>query len=118
MWSAAALQPDLHRPIVLSSRRHHRLSLDDVVADRLLLINVHARLAGCHHGQAMPMIGSSYKHDLGLLLREQFLIVGIGRRLLLRWLPLRDEFRRFTQHLAIDITQPDDLDRRDLYQMK
>ena len=54
----------------------------------------------------------------GLLLGEQLAIVAVGRRLLLRRLPLRDELGRLASMLAIDVAQADDFDRRDLHQVK
>ena len=115
---AAALQSDLDGPLVLAHGGDHGLSLDHVVADRLLHIDVAARLAGFDHRQAMPMIGSADEDDLRLLVRQQLAVVAVRGWLLLRRLPLCDQLGGFAHHLAIDIAQADDLHRCDLHQVE
>ena len=64
------------------------------------------------------MIGRADEDDLGLLLGQQLTVVAVGGRLLLRGLPLRDQFGGLAHHLAIDIAQADDLHRCDLDQVE
>ena len=116
---AAALQADLDGAIVFARGGDHRLAFDDVVADRLLHVHVGAALAGLDHRQAVPMIGRADEHDLRLSLGKQLAVVAERWRLLLRRLAaVRRARPRLVDHLAIDVAQADDVDRRDLDQVK
>jgi hypothetical protein len=63
MRRAAALESHLHGSIVFAGRRDHRLTFDDIEADRLLHIHVRACFACLNHGQTVPMIGRSDEND-------------------------------------------------------
>ncbi len=115
---AAPLQPHLHRSLVLAGCRQHRLPFHDVVADRLLHIQIDTRLAGLDHRQAMPMVWRGNQGDFRLLLLEQLTIVSIGGRAFLGRLALRHQFGCLGDHMLIHITQTNHFDRRHLDQMK
>ncbi len=118
MGRAAALRADLHDPPGAPRGGEHRLPLDDVDADRLLHINIRARLDRGDHRQGVPMIRRGDEHNVEVFLLEHLAIVGIGARLLLRDLPSGDHVRGVGEHLLIDVAQRNDLDRRDLDQAK
>ncbi len=113
---AAALGAHLHDPLVLAGRGQHGLALGHVDADRLLDINIGARLDGRDHRQGVPVVGRGDQDDVQVLLLEHLAVVGEGARSLLRGLPVGDDVGGLGQHLLVDVAQRDDLDRRDLDQ--
>ena len=113
---AAALRADLHDPAVLPRGGEHRLAFDHVDADRLLHVDVGARLHGGDHRQGVPVVGRGDEDDVEVFFREHLAVVGEGPRLLLRSLPLGDQLGRVGEHPLVDVAQRDDLDRGDLDQ--
>ena len=113
---AAALGADLHDPLVLAGRGQHGLALGHVDADRLLDVDVGARLDGRDHRQGVPVVGRGDQDDVQVLFLEHLAVVGVGARSLLRGLPVGDDLGGLGQHLLVDVAQRNDLDRRDLDQ--
>ncbi len=60
MRPAPPLRPHLDDPLVFAGRLHHAPAFDEIVRNRLLDIDVLARLARPNRGQGMPVIGGSY----------------------------------------------------------
>ncbi len=116
MRGAAPLRADLNHFAMFTSRGQHGLALGDVDADRLLHVDVGARLDSGDHRQGVPMVGSRDQHKVEILLLEHLAIVGIGPRRLLRRLAVADKIRSLGEHVLIDVAQRDDLDGGDLDQ--
>ena len=111
MGRGAALQADLHHPVVLAGGGEHRLALDDVDADGLLAVDVGSGLAGRDHGQGMPVIGRGDQDEVKFLAGEHLPVVGIRAGLLARLLAGRGHPGGFPQRPAVDVAQRNDVDR-------
>ncbi len=74
---AAALRADLHDPLVLAGRGQHGLALGHVDADRLLHVDVGARLDGRDHRQGVPVVGRGDQDDVEVLLLEHLAVVAV-----------------------------------------
>ena len=70
MRRAPPLGPHLHHPAVFAGRREHGLALHHVDADRLLHLDVRARLDGGDHGEGVPVIGRGDQYDVEVFLGE------------------------------------------------
>ena len=116
MRRAAALGADLHDAVVLAGGGQNRLALDHIHADRLLQIEVRIRLNRRDGRQRVPVIGRGDQHQFGLRLLQEVAVIAKGLGTLLRLLPLRHDLRSFAKHRLVDITQADNIHRRDLNQ--
>ena len=73
----SALRAHLDHAAVLSGRGHHLPAFPHVVGERLLDVDVLARLAGPDRGQGMPMVGRGDDHGVDVLVVEQFADVAV-----------------------------------------
>ena len=93
--------------LVLPGRGDHRLALGDVVADRLLDVDVLAGQNGVDRGQGMPVVGRGDDDRVEVLAVEHRPIVagGLGRIALL----LLDPLGRFAGMTVVDVGDGDEL---------
>ena len=73
-----ALRAALDYPVILTSGLDHLTALKEVMAGRLLHVNVLARLACPHGRQRVPVVGHGDGHRIHVLVLKQFADVGIG----------------------------------------
>ena len=66
--------PDLHNPIRLLRRRHHRQPIRRRMRHRLLAIHILARAHRVHHHLLMPVVGNRHDDRVDILRVQQFLI--------------------------------------------
>ena len=78
----AALRSRLHDALVLAGRLDHLPALPDVVADRLLDVDILARLAGPHGDERVPVVGRRRGHHIDVLIFEQLAAVHVRVHLL------------------------------------
>ena len=78
---AAALPlADLHDAVVALRRRHHQVALFDGVGQRLLAVDVLARLARLDHLQAVPVVRGADDHRVEVGVLEQRTVVAVHLR--------------------------------------
>ena len=70
--AGAALRARLHDPFVFARRLNHFAPFPDVVTDRLLHVNVLARLHGQNRGERMPVVRCRDADGVEVLQFEQF----------------------------------------------
>ena len=116
MGRAPALGAHLHHPPVFARGRQHGLALHHVHADRLLHVDVGARLDRLQERQGVPVVGGRDEHQVEVLLREHLPVVAVRARCLLRDLAARDLLGGVGEHRAVDVAERHHLDRRDLDQ--
>src|SRR5580700_7424601 len=88
MRSAAPLGADLHNAIMFTGGSQHCLAFGNIYTDRLLAIDVDARLTSGYHWQSMPMVRRPDQNDVKILLLEHIPVIGVGSRPLVRCLAL------------------------------
>src|SRR5207244_1295923 len=76
--SRALLAARLYDPFVAPGRLHHGPALGDGEAERLLAVDVLARLAGVDGDQGVPVIRRGDDHRIDVLEVEQLAVVGEG----------------------------------------
>ena len=74
------LRADLHDAVVLARRVDHRAAFLDVVRDRLLDVDVLARLAGHDHRDRVPVIDGRDDHRVEVVALDDAPEVGLHRR--------------------------------------
>src|SRR5258706_3892995 len=118
MRSAAALGADLDHTLILARGGEHGLTFSDIDADRLLAVNVRAGFDGGDHSESMPMIRGSDEDDVEVLFFQHLAVIGVGAGFLFRFLACADHFSGIGEHVLVDVTKGDDLDRSDLDEAK
>src|SRR5262249_3498846 len=108
MRGAAPLCADLHDALVMPCRLDHAPALDDVVRDRLLDVNVLARLTGPDCGQGVPVVGGSDGHGGDVLVLEDVADVLLEARRLL--LPRGDALECLGDDVLVGVAEVGDLD--------
>ncbi|MDP7401487.1 MAG: hypothetical protein QF351_06215, partial [Phycisphaerales bacterium] len=94
------------------------MTFHDVNADRFLNPNVRTRFDRSNHRQSVPMIRCVDQNQFRLCLRKKLSIVSKQLGLAIRLLPCGNDVTRFVQHIFVDITKSNDIDRFDLKQPK
>ena len=103
MLLAAPLRADLDHAVVLARRLAHLVALVDGLRQRLLDIDVLARLAGQDGGAGVPVVGSGDDHAVDVLVLEHPAKVFNERQLLL--LGLADVVPHFGQDGVVDVAE-------------
>src|SRR5688572_23746678 len=79
--SASPLRAGGHDATVAACRLDHSPSFDDVVADRLLAVDVLAGLTGPDRHQRMPVVGRGDRHGVDVAILEHATEVGLRFRI-------------------------------------
>ena len=99
--AGASLCTALHQAVVAPGRGNHLASLEQVVADRLLHINVLARLARPNSCQCMPVIAGGNRDGVDVVVIENAAQILLESRL------FASEMLEFRAFLVQDASHPD-----------
>ena len=111
MRTAAPLRAGGDDAVVPPRGLDHLPALDDVVADRLLDVDVLARLAGEDRHERVPVIGRGNRHRIDVAVVEHAAEVGLG--LGAAAVLLLDEGQRVLEVALVDVHDVRDADVRD-----
>ncbi len=79
--AASLLQPHLHHPVILPGRLHHLEALGDAVGQRLLHVNVLARLARRDGDRTVPVVRRGHHDYVNILALQNAPVVAVSVRL-------------------------------------
>ena len=107
------LGADLDHAAVLAGRRHHLLPFPQVVRERLLDVDVLARLAGPDRRQGVPVVRQGDDHRVDALVVEHLANIGVGGD---RFAAFLERFDAVGEHGLVGVAQGHDPGFRDLSQ--
>jgi hypothetical protein len=111
---APALHTHLNDSLVFTGRGQRGCTLCHIDADRLLDVDVRAGFDGGDRRQGVPVIRCADDDDIQVLFPEHGAVIAVKAGFLSGRLSRGDEVGRLRQHLAVDVADRDDIDRRDL----
>ncbi len=112
---AAPLGAYLDHSIVFAGCRQHGRALTHIRANRLLNIDVGARLSGLNHDQCVPVVGHADEDNVQPALAQHLPEVAVRFRRLARYLARRDNSGGVREHSFVYIAKRNYLHRLHLY---